>query len=68
MLGTTAKAVLTTDPYVTIDPELSPLAEVIAGSDLMILCAPHAVYRTTDFQGKPVFDVWGHLDGPNIIR
>jgi UDP-N-acetyl-D-mannosaminuronic acid dehydrogenase len=62
------RAVLTTDPLVTTDPELRPLDEVIARSDLMILCAPHAVYRQADFLGKPVFDVWGHLEGANVIR
>jgi UDP-N-acetyl-D-mannosaminuronic acid dehydrogenase len=62
------RAVLTTDPLVTTDPELRPLDEVIAQSDLMILCAPHAVYRQADFLGKPVFDVWGHLEGANVIR
>jgi UDP-N-acetyl-D-mannosaminuronic acid dehydrogenase len=63
-----ARAVLTTDPFVTTDPDLKPLDEVIEKSDVMILCAPHAVYAETDFKGKPVFDVWGHLAGANIIR
>src|SRR4029079_13129233 len=34
-----ARAVLTTDPFVTTDPDLRPLDDVIAGSDLLILCA-----------------------------
>lgn len=68
VLNGQARAVLTTDPFVTTDPELRPLDEVIAKSDLLILCAPHAAYRETDFRGKPVFDVWGHLDGANVIR
>jgi UDP-N-acetyl-D-mannosaminuronic acid dehydrogenase len=63
-----ARAVLTTDPFVTTDPELKPLDEVIAKSDILILCAPHACYREADFKGKPVFDVWGHLEGANVIR
>jgi UDP-N-acetyl-D-mannosaminuronic acid dehydrogenase len=63
-----ARAVLTTDPFVTTDADLKPLDEVIEKSDVMILCAPHAVYAETDFKGKPVFDVWGHLEGSNIIR
>jgi UDP-N-acetyl-D-mannosaminuronic acid dehydrogenase len=63
-----ARAVLTTDPFVSIDPELKPLDEVIDKSDIMILCTPHAVYRQADFKGKPVFDVWGHLEGANVIR
>jgi UDP-N-acetyl-D-mannosaminuronic acid dehydrogenase len=62
------RAVLTTDPLVTIDPEIRPLDDVIARSDLLILCAPHAAYRQADFKGKPVFDVWGHLEGANVIR
>jgi len=68
VLSGQAHAVLTTDPFVTTDPELKPLDEVIAGSDLLILCAPHAVYRDADFKGKPVFDVWGELQGANVIR
>ena len=63
-----ARAVLTTDPFVVTDPELEPLDDVIARSDILILCAPHAAYRKADFKGKPVFDVWGELKGANIIR
>jgi UDP-N-acetyl-D-mannosaminuronic acid dehydrogenase len=68
VLSGQACAVLTTDPFVTTDPDLRPLDEVIAESDLLILCAPHAAYREADFKGRPVFDVWGHLHGANIIR
>ncbi len=68
VLSGQARAVLTTDPFVTTDPQLLPLVEVIERSDLLILCAPHAAYRTADFKGKPVMDVWGELQGANIIR
>jgi UDP-N-acetyl-D-mannosaminuronic acid dehydrogenase len=68
VLGSQARAVLTTDPFVTTDPELRPLDEVIGKSDLLILCAPHAAYKNVDFKGKPVFDVWGHLDSKTVIR
>jgi UDP-N-acetyl-D-mannosaminuronic acid dehydrogenase len=68
VLSGQARAVLTTDPFVTTDPDLRPLDEVIAASDLLILCAPHVTYREANFKGKPVFDVWGHLHGANIIR
>jgi UDP-N-acetyl-D-mannosaminuronic acid dehydrogenase len=63
-----ARAVLTTDPFVTTDPHLLPLADVIERSDLMILCAPHAAYRSADFKGTPVVDIWGELQGAKIIR
>jgi UDP-N-acetyl-D-mannosaminuronic acid dehydrogenase len=68
VLNGQARAIMTTDPFVTTDPDLMPLDAVIAQSDLMILCSPHAAYRDADFKGKPVFDVWGHLEGANIIR
>ena len=60
--------VLTTDPFVTADPELKSFETVVAQSNLLILCTPHAVYRSADLKGKPVVDVWGHLSGANVIR
>ena len=56
-----AKAVLTTDPLVTGDRELRPLAEVVRRSDLLVLCAPHSAYAGLDPKGKPVFDIWNFL-------
>lgn len=67
-LAGTARDVLTTDPLVTTDPDLLPLKEVIAKSDLLILCTPHRVYRTADLGGKPVVDIWGILDNANVMR
>jgi UDP-N-acetyl-D-mannosaminuronic acid dehydrogenase len=66
-LASLAEAVLTTDPFVTTDPELLALEEVIGRSDLLILCAPHSAYRDLDFAGKPVVDVWGFLRKANVI-
>ena len=66
-LATSARAVLTTDPLVTGDPNLLPLDEVIARSDLLILCTPHRVYKTADFKGKPMVDVWGMLENANVV-
>ena len=68
VLNGQARAVLTTDPFVTSDPELKPFDAVVAQSDVMILCVPHAAYAQADFKGKPVFDVWGHIQGDNVIR
>jgi UDP-N-acetyl-D-mannosaminuronic acid dehydrogenase len=62
-----AGAVLATDPFVTIDPELLPLDEVTARSDILVLCTPHAAYKDQTFGGKPVVDVWGHLTRANVI-
>ncbi len=68
VLNGQVRAVLTTDPFVTTDPDLLPLDEVIANSDILILCTPHAAYAQANFKGKPVLDVWGHLSGANVIR
>jgi UDP-N-acetyl-D-mannosaminuronic acid dehydrogenase len=57
-----AKGVLTTDPFVPNDPALLPLERVIRESDLLILAIPHRMYKTVDFKGKPVVDVWGFLN------
>jgi UDP-N-acetyl-D-mannosaminuronic acid dehydrogenase len=59
--------VLTTDPFVTVDPDLLPLDEVIARSDILILCTPHSSYKSADLKGKPVVDVWGLLENANLI-
>jgi len=66
-LASHARAVLTTDPFVTTDPDLRPLEEVVAQSDLLVLCAPHSTYRELGFGGKPVVDVWGFLEKANVI-
>jgi UDP-N-acetyl-D-mannosaminuronic acid dehydrogenase len=39
-----AKRVLTTDPYVTSDPDLVSLETVMREADLLIICAPHRRY------------------------
>jgi UDP-N-acetyl-D-mannosaminuronic acid dehydrogenase len=55
-----ADTVLCTDPYVTVDPRLLPLDEVLTRSDLLVVGAPHPEYRglVTD---KPVADIWDVL-------
>jgi UDP-N-acetyl-D-mannosaminuronic acid dehydrogenase len=53
-----AQAVLTTDPHVTTDPTLLPLDDVIAQSDIIILCVPHSAYRDLKLPGKIVVDMW----------
>jgi UDP-N-acetyl-D-mannosaminuronic acid dehydrogenase len=58
-----AKEVLTTDPYISIDPALLPLDDVISRSDILILCTPHQVYRDLTFQDKVVVDVWNFWGG-----
>jgi UDP-N-acetyl-D-mannosaminuronic acid dehydrogenase len=56
-----AAEVLCTDPYVTVDDTLLPVEEVIERSDVLILTAPHRVYRDLDARGKLVVDIWNLL-------
>jgi len=60
ILAFKAAEVLCTDPYVTVDPDLLPLQDVLARSDLLVVGAPHAEYRglTVD---KPAADIWDVL-------
>jgi UDP-N-acetyl-D-mannosaminuronic acid dehydrogenase len=67
-LLSSAQAVLTTDPFVTTDPDLLPLDEVVARSDIFVLCTPHNAYKNLTLGGKPVVDVWGHLSKANVIK
>jgi UDP-N-acetyl-D-mannosaminuronic acid dehydrogenase len=53
-----AKQVLTSDPFVTTDPELVPLERMLTESDLFIVGVPHSAYKTLDLRGKPLVDVW----------
>jgi UDP-N-acetyl-D-mannosaminuronic acid dehydrogenase len=60
ILAFKAAAVLCTDPYVTVDPDLHPVEEVLDRADLLVVGAPHPEYRglATD---KRVADVWNVL-------
>ena len=59
-----AERVLCTDPFVSVDPDLTPLDDVLAQSDVLILAAPHRAYRdlVTDL---PVIDMW-NLRGKGV--
>jgi UDP-N-acetyl-D-mannosaminuronic acid dehydrogenase len=55
-----ARTVLCTDPYVTVDDSLVPLERVMAESDLLVIGAPHNVYRELE-PTTAVVDVWNLL-------
>jgi len=65
LLAFKAERVLCTDPYVTADPDLKPLAEVLSEADLLIIAAPHPEYA--DLQTtKPIADIWNVL-GKGVV-
>jgi UDP-N-acetyl-D-mannosaminuronic acid dehydrogenase len=57
VLKVRAGAVLTTDPFVTIDDELSPLEVVLERADLIVIGAPHKAYAELPIS-QPVVDIW----------
>jgi UDP-N-acetyl-D-mannosaminuronic acid dehydrogenase len=60
ILAFKAGAVVCTDPYVTTDPGLLPLDEVLARADLLVIGAAHPEYRDLE-TAKPVADIWNIL-------
>ncbi|HMF89072.1 MAG TPA: nucleotide sugar dehydrogenase [Candidatus Angelobacter sp.] len=63
-----SKEVLCTDPYVD-DQDLVPLEEAVRRADIIILGAPHSVYRDLQIsQDKQVIDVWGFWAGQETTR
>ena len=54
--------VLATDPYVD-DARLRPLEEVLERAEILVLGAPHALYRGLDTGGRDVVDLWGAMGG-----
>jgi UDP-N-acetyl-D-mannosaminuronic acid dehydrogenase len=53
--------VLCTDPYVQ-EPEFSTLDHVMREADVLIIGAPHKVYRTLELDGRDLVDIWGLTD------
>jgi UDP-N-acetyl-D-mannosaminuronic acid dehydrogenase len=60
------KSVFMTDPYVTADPKLVSLEQTLAKSDVLIIGAPHNIYRDL-ITSKPVIDIWNLLGNGNLI-
>jgi UDP-N-acetyl-D-mannosaminuronic acid dehydrogenase len=52
-----AKSVICSDPYVS-EPGLVPADVLVEKSDIVVIAAPHRVYRDLDFRDKRVVDVW----------
>ena len=52
-----SREVLCTDPYVTVDPSLSSLERVLDEADVLVVAAPHRVYRALA-PTQPVVDIW----------
>jgi UDP-N-acetyl-D-mannosaminuronic acid dehydrogenase len=65
VLKVRAAAVLTTDPFVTVDDSLSPLELVLEQADLVVIGAPHRAYADVAIR-QPVVDIW-NLRGQGVV-
>ena len=61
-----AANVLCTDPFVTADPNLVSLDEVLAKSDVLVIGAPHSAYRSLKPK-QAVVDVWNLLGNGVLV-
>ena len=61
-----AANVLCTDPFVTTDPNLVPLEEVLAIADVLVIGAPHSAYRTLKPK-QAVVDIWNLLGNGVLV-
>jgi len=61
-----AKKVLMTDPYVTVDKDLTSLENTIRDSDILIVAAPHNVFKQIS-TNKPIIDIWNLFGRGNFI-
>ncbi len=63
-----AKAVLSTDPYVSeeTDDTLLPLDLVLEKADILVIATPHPEYRELETT-KPVVDVWNVVGGGVLV-
>ena len=66
LLEVYAKKVLCTDPYVS-DPVLVPLQDALSEADIIVLAAPHKVYRDIVFaEHQIVSDCWGFFERADL--
>ena len=58
--------ILASDPFVTIDKTLVSQSELLAKADIIVIGAPHHIYRNLETD-KPVIDIWNILGNGNLI-
>lgn len=61
-----ARRVLCHDPHVTVDNDLLPLEDVLAGSDVLIIAAPHESYLSLSTE-LPIVDISGLSGGDSRV-
>jgi UDP-N-acetyl-D-mannosaminuronic acid dehydrogenase len=60
LLSKHCRKVLTHDPYVKNDLDLVSLQVILENADILVIGAPHNIYKTV-LTSKPIVDVWNLL-------
>jgi len=66
LLAVECKKVICSDPYVKSSSGLVPLEEVLETADIIVIGAPHSVYKTLR-PTQPVLDPWNHLGRGGLL-
>ena len=66
LLNEQCRKVLTHDPYVKNDKDLVSLQEILDNSDILLIGAPHKMYKSVSTP-KPTIDVWNLLKRGSTI-
>lgn len=66
LLGWAGADVWCTDPYVD-DERLQPLELVLEQSEILIIGAPHSIYRGLEIPRERLVDVWGITDAGIVL-
>ena len=61
LAGFKGATVLCHDPYVK-NPDFKPLEDVLRDADVLIIGAPHQIYRDMALNGHDVVDIWGVMN------
>ncbi|MGC8553712.1 MAG: hypothetical protein ACP5O7_12755 [Phycisphaerae bacterium] len=61
ILLTEANEVLCSDEYIQ-DERFVSAEELIRRSDVVMIAAPHKAYKSLDYSGKILVDVWNHVE------
>jgi UDP-N-acetyl-D-mannosaminuronic acid dehydrogenase len=58
--------VFTSDPYIKDDPMLIPVEELLRKSDLVVIAAPHQIFKQLSI-ATPVVDIWNLLEFGTMV-
>lgn len=65
LLSVEVKELYVSDPYIQ-SPKMISTEDLIAQADVIVVATPHSQYRSLDYKGKIVVDIW-NLQGEGLL-